>query len=582
MQKRDINKILGKIRQKKSGKDPMRYFSLVGGVVILVLLAVIAVKVAGGSRLRFGGGSSAGGGSPEKIALTDAPTLSPEAAAESESAEAEEEKEAVVDSYKNLGIVNVSGFLNLREKPDKTSKIVGKLYGDSACEILDDQSNQGWYKVTSGGLNGYISSEFVLTGDEAKKKAMEACQKMAVINTEKLNVRTEPSGDAQIVEQVLKNERYTIKGEKDGWIEIPDGYISADFVDVKYALNEARELDLRTAVLNMYDNLGISDVDTYLNIRSFPGEDQPIIGKFPGKAAGELIEMTTDHQWYKIQSGPVTGYVKAEYILTGDAANQFALENAKLMAIVNTDRLNVRKEPNTDSQIWTQISNSERYDVVSQDVDGWVQIQLDDDTAYVMTDYVDVRYALNEAIQYTPPAPEPEPETQAPAASGNGGNSSSGKSSTGKSSSGKNGSGKSSSGKSSSKNGSAPSGGSGGGKRSSVVSYAVQFLGNPYVWGGTSLTNGTDCSGFTMSVMSHFGVSLPHHAASQAGCGSSVSAGSMKPGDLVFYSNGSGINHVAIYIGNGQVVHASNPKSGIKISSWNYRTPAAIRNVLGN
>ena len=547
-----------------------RMLTAVIGILVIVLLATAA--------RRFGGEKSGTGAT-----AADLPSAGEAASASVADASREaEEKQDIIASYGKLGIANVEGYLNIRKEPTENADIIGKLQGGAACTVTDD-STDGWYQISSNDITGYVNASYMLTGSEAAERAEEEIAERAVVTADAVNIRKEPSTDAEVVGQALKGERYLVKKPaEDGWIGIDGGYISADYAEVKPCLNEARKLDMKAMVLNLYDNLGVSKVDNYLNIRETPGNDTKIIGKLTSKCGCEIIEMTTDHEWYKIQSGPVTGYVKAEYILTGDAANQFALENAKLMAIVNTDRLNVRKEPNTDSQIWTQISNSERYDVVSQDVDGWVQIQLDDDTAYVMTDYVDVRYALNEAIQYTPPAPEPEPETQAPAVSGNGGNSSSGKSSTGKSSSGKNGSGKSSSGKSSSKNGSAPSGGSGGGKRSSVVSYAVQFLGNPYVWGGTSLTNGTDCSGFTMSVMSHFGVSLPHHAASQAGCGSSVSAGSMKPGDLVFYSNGSGINHVAIYIGNGQVVHASNPKSGIKISSWNYRTPAAIRNVLGN
>ena len=149
---------------------------------------------------------------------------------------------------------------------------------------------------------------------------------------------------------------------------------------MRYALNEARKLDLRTMVLNMYDNLGISNVNNYLNIRVEPKEDAKIIGKMTSKSGGEILETTEDGGWYKIKSGPVTGYVKSEFILTGDAAKQEALQVAQLMAIVSTDRLNARTEPNTDAPIWTQISNSERYSVMSQQ-DGWVQIALDETSA---------------------------------------------------------------------------------------------------------------------------------------------------------------------------------------------------------
>ena len=120
-------------------------------------------------------------------------------------------------------------------------------------------------------------------------------------------------------------------------------------------------------------------------------------------------------------------------------------------------------------------------------------------------------------------------------------------------------------------------------RRSKIVNYALQFVGNPYVWGGTSLTNGVDCSGFTMQVYKNFGISLPHYSGSQAQMGKAVSSSEMRPGDLIFYANSSGtVNHVAMYIGNGQIVHAASRRSGIKISTWNYRKVKTIRNILGD
>lgn len=110
---------------------------------------------------------------------------------------------------------------------------------------------------------------------------------------------------------------------------------------------------------------------------------------------------------------------------------------------------------------------------------------------------------------------------------------------------------------------------------SSVVSYACQFVGNPYVWGGTSLTNGADCSGFVMSVFAHFGVSLPHSSGALQGCGKAVSYANAQPGDLICYSG-----HVAIYMGGGQIVHAQSTAVGITTSSATYRTIVAVRRVL--
>ena len=181
-----------------------------------------------------------------------------------------------------------------------------------------------------------------------------------------------------------------------------------------------------------------------------------------------------------------------------------------------------------------RISNKESFLVASQQ-DGWVEVEIDDTNAFISSDYVDVQYGLNEAIPYTPVV----------AGSGSEG-----------------GSGGSSSGGSSSGSSAGSSAGSVSSRRAEIANYAVQFVGNPYVYGGTSLTNGADCSGFTMSVMAHFGVSLPHHSASQANCGRSISSSEMRPGDLVFYAGSGGtINHVALYIGNGQVCHASSAKT---------------------
>ncbi len=436
--------------------------------------------------------------------------------------------ERVIASYNNLGLVSVEGYLNVREQPDSNADIIGKLYNDSAFEVIDD-SLDDWVQITSGGIDGYISSNFVVLGDEAKEKAKSLIEKRAIIIAESLNIRQEPNTDSEILGQALKNERYLIADDsEEGWIKINEGYISADFCTVDYALNEARKLDLKAMVLNLYDNLGISKVDNYLNIRQEPSEDGKIIGKMTSKSAGEILETSEDGKWYKIKSGPVTGYVSAEYIMTGQAAKDAALEVAELMAIVSTDRLNVRTEPNQDASIWTQISNNERYNVVSQQ-DGWVEIEFDSNTAFVATEFVDVRYALPEAIKFSP-----IDEKSA--------------------------------------------------RRSQLVNYALQFVGNRYVWGGNDPHTGADCSGFVRYCYSHvLGIGLERVSRDQARQGTKIDSSKMRPGDLIFYTNSGGtVNHVAMYIGNGQIVHAANRRSGIKISNWNYRNPYRIVNMIGD
>jgi len=120
-------------------------------------------------------------------------------------------------------------------------------------------------------------------------------------------------------------------------------------------------------------------------------------------------------------------------------------------------------------------------------------------------------------------------------------------------------------------------------KRQEIVEYGLQFVGNRYVYGGTNPNTGADCSGFTSYVMRHAaGIELPHSSRGQAGCGRVISEAEIRPGDLLFYGSGSRINHVAIYIGDGQIVHASTERTGIKVSDWMYRKPVKIVNVLGD
>ena len=566
---------LREIKKKKAAMPYMKILAAGGTAVAIVAVVAVAGTMIKNHKDAFGGmkvetaaasleTTEAASESGEEKNIVLETTLSAE---EIESKEFEKTVQSIVDSYANLGIAEVSGYLNVRKTPESFGEVVGKLPKGGACEILDT-STEGWYKISSGGVTGYVSSQYVYTGDEAKKLSAENVAERAVIDADKLNVRSEPKADADVVDQVFKNERYDIKSQQDGWIQISDGYISADYVTVKYALDEAIKQDMRQTVLSLYDNLGVSNVSNYLNVRDNPDETKgKIIAKLPSNAGCDILDTSTAG-WLKIRSGNITGYVKSEYILTGQQAKDKALQVAKLMAISNTDGVNVRTEPNTNSSIYTQISNSERFLVADQQ-DGWVKIEIDDQDAYLSSDYVDVKYGLEEAIKYTPVVEVADTSNSK----------SNTKNSTGKSSSSSKSSGKKSSandGAAGSKSGSVSS------KRAQIANYAVQFVGNRYVYGGTSLTNGTDCSGFTMSVMAKFGVSLPHNSGSQAGSGKSITSSQMRPGDLVFYSGSGGINHVALYIGNGQVCHASNAKSGIKISTWNYRTPAKIVNVLGD
>lgn len=274
-----------------------------------------------------------------------------------------------------------------------------------------------------------------------------------------------------------------------------------------------------------FGNIGIANVSNYLNVRETPGEDGKLVGKMPKNAGCEILSKEGD--WIRIQSGKVTGYVKAEYLLTGQEAIDKADEIATDMAVCNSGGLRVRQEPNTDCPVITLVAEGEELEV-KEILDGWVKIMLDDEEAYVSADYVDISKKLERAVTQT--------ELQYGKGVSN--------------------------------------------VRVDMVNYAKQFLGNPYVWGGTSLTNGADCSGFVMSIYKKYGISLPHSSAAQSRMGTTVSLSEAKPGDLIFYAKNGSVNHVAMYIGNGQVIHASNERTGIRISNASYRTPYVVKRFI--
>lgn len=275
-----------------------------------------------------------------------------------------------------------------------------------------------------------------------------------------------------------------------------------------------------------YTNLGMSVISSgNLNIRQEASTDSEVVGILTNHNACELLEDAGE--WYKVTSGKVTGYVNKQYLVTGDEAEAIAEQEIKTVATVNTETLNVRAEKSTEAAVLSQVGNSEAFTVNSV-ADGWVEISVDDSVGYISQDYVTLAQAL------------PTAKTIEQVKYGDGVSD----------------------------------------VRASVVSYALQFVGNRYVWGGTSLENGVDCSGFTMRILGKYGVSLPHSSKAQPSCGTKISASDAKPGDLFFYGSGRSISHVAIYIGNGQIVHASNKRDGIKVSNAYYRNPICVTRYL--
>ncbi len=273
-----------------------------------------------------------------------------------------------------------------------------------------------------------------------------------------------------------------------------------------------------------YTNLGIAKVESNLNVREEASEEAELVGKLPRDAGCEILG--TEGEWSHIQSGEVTGYVKSEFLMTGKEAKDYAPGVSSTIATCTTQTLRVREQPNTECEILALMPEGEEVEVI-EDQGDWLKVSVDSEEGYVSADYVKVSNELTKAM------------TMTEVRYGQGVSD----------------------------------------VKVDLVSYACQFVGNRYVWGGTSLTHGADCSGFTLSVFAKYGIYLPHSSAAQANYGRRISASEAQPGDLFFYGGGR-ISHVAIYIGNGQIVHASSERTGIKISNAYYRNPVCVVRLL--
>lgn len=370
-----------------------------------------------------------------------------------------------------------------------------------------------------------------------------------------------------------------------------------------------------------YSNIAVSQVTDYVNIREQATTGSSIVGKIYNNCAA-VIEETVEGEggtWYRIKSGTVTGYIKAQYFITGDAAEKLAQSIGREFVTVDADGLRLRETPDLNGNILTHLSNGARYVVQGEEGD-FFKVEVDADlTGYIARQYCKTEVEFDQAVSLEEERQKLAEENQrkkeadeafaqleqvkqvealqiAGSQTGNTGSSgNSGKVNTDEliiaanplasdnsqkttapqlQTETKTASAGSSSGTVSSP----ASAGTGStavvtATRNAIVAYAKQFLGNPYVYGGTSLTEGTDCSGFTQAVYAHFGITTGRSSRDQAAKGKEIAVSSAQPGDLLFYASGGYINHVAIYLGGGQIIHASTPTTGITIAPYDYRTP---------
>ena len=396
-------------------------------------------------------------------------------------------------------------------------------------------------------------------------------------------------------EQRILSEQYAMKQIQTGAGELAEGEAAGGA-----EINDVAELSLGNAEEEMpaadEPELAVAIAPNYVNIRKEPSTEGEVLGKLYRNTVG-VIE-AAEEGWYYITSGSVSGYVSAEYVSVGEEARALAEEIGTQLARVTTTTLKVRTEASTEATVLGLVPEGDIL-TVTETLDGWLKVDAEEGEGYVAADYVETyteyphaesiqeeaeRLAREEAARRAAQEAEErrkEAEQQAAAQKKTASQQQTGEKA-----------GQSQNGRQQSTNqttagdstaGTSSSGNSGAGQTVSntslgrqIADYGLQFVGNPYVYGGTSLTNGADCSGFVQSVYRNFGINLPRTSGEQGACGSAVaSLAEAQPGDLIWYSG-----HIGIYIGNGQIVHASSAKTGIKVSNAGYRTILSIRRIV--
>ena len=356
---------------------------------------------------------------------------------------------------------------------------------------------------------------------------------------------------------IIPGSAVTVRAEE----EMEDTQSAAPAAGIESVLEECFETEVKENI-NLYMvptdegeylNIAFSDTGDFTYIRSAPDENSDWVGKLYSNSTAEVLEYLDG--WIKIRSGTAEGYVPADTLITGEDARGCAQEYENSTATVTAYSLNVRDGQGTDAQILTQIGQGEEYMITGDAVDGWYPVKVGEIDGWVSGDYIETetsysygetreeeeqRIAEEKALEEQQAqkaaareaAAQQEAETQ---------------------------------------NVSAQTGSSG----QAVIDYACQFIGNPYVWGGTSLTEGADCSGFVQSVYAHFGINLPRTSYDMRSAGYEVSYDEAQPGDLILYDG-----HVGLYMGDGNIVNAMNEEQGIGICSATYTNIVAVRRVL--
>ena len=479
--------------------------------------------------------------------------------------------------YDVKAIAQVDEYVNVRDAAGEEGQVIGQLYNNSAADILGHEGD--WYLIKSGDVTGYVKSEFFATGEQAKELAGNVGTEMATVNTTTLMVRKKASAKSKVVSMVGDSQCLEILEDAGDWVKVAVdsdviGYVSKDYVDCSTQFVEAESIekveareDAAKAAHDKAEEMLSAAVEA---MNSATADEAAYAAYMASQAAAEVKQLAAEQAFdYDLQelaqntidkaNEAAYAAVMAEEAQKAAEAEAAAKAEAEAAAQAAADAA-AQAEAEAAAQAEAEAAAQAEAEAAAQaqaaqeaaDAAAQAAAEAQANAAQQGTD--EAQQAADVAIQEAETAQaeaDAAAQAQADAAAQATQSSTSDSSSTS-------------------------------GTRQSIVNFALQFVGCPYVYGGTSLTNGADCSGFTQSVMANFGISIPRTAGAQSVGGRAVSLSNIQPGDLLFYSGSGdyGIGHVTMYIGNGQVVHASTSRTGIIVSDIGYRTPCAARSYI--
>lgn len=479
--------------------------------------------------------------------------------------------------YDVKAIAQVNEYVNIRDAAGEEGEIIGQIYNNSAADILGQEGD--WYLVKSGDVTGYVKAEFFVTGKEAEALADDLGTEMATVNTTTLMVRKKASAKSKVISMVGDSQQLEILEDAGDWVKVAVdddvvGYVSKEYVECTTEFVEAESIekvdaraDAVQAAFDQAEQMLSAAVDA---MNSATGDEAAYAAYMASQAAAEAKQLASEQQYdYDLQELAQSAIDKANEAAYAAVMAEEAEEAAKAQAEAEAAAAaEAAAQEAAAAQAEADAAAQAEADAAAQAAQEAAAAQAAADAA---------AQAAQEAQQQADSQGTEEAQQQADAAAQEAADAQAAADAAAQAQADAAAQAAQEAQETTTSDSASTSG-----TRQSVVNFALQFVGNPYVYGGTSLTNGTDCSGFTQSVLANFGISIPRTAGAQSTGGRAVSLSNIQPGDLLFYSGSGdyGIGHVSMYIGNGQVVHASNSRTGIIVSSINYRTPCAARSYI--